>query len=437
MPDPTSLDAPISLYDGPLELQARQGRYTLDGAVQLRWMPTPRIAWYGGATDDGALAALGDPDIDVAANLGVVVGRLQPPSNIRQPDDFKGQPLFIDGYEPDMQIGQTEGLTRATFFLANTPSVWPGELLSHDGAAWTGRLALSGGGWTVTLDSRRERVEIEAWLKRTGSYTITHTGSISLTSGKQFSVEEVNNALWLLQTTLSFGTGRHVAPLVPVAYDTEGQAVWTGLRSPLLSPWRGNYRVADPHHPEQWRQLFTRFASLWDDEFRREVLLRAVRFYLDANKADPIELSVNTAQSGLELLAYSYLVEDHHILTDKLYGPPAHKNLTNYLTRIGVGTRIPLTFARLQAAADGQQCANGPEIITRMRNGVSHPSRKKPKFTIDVWLEAWRLSLRYLILGVLHYVDYHETYRDPTAEGTWIGTVSNVPWEVPSGKDGA
>jgi hypothetical protein len=156
------------------------------------------------------------------------------------------------------------------------------------------------------------------------------------------------------------------------------------------------------------------------------------RYYLDANNANPAELAVSAAQAGLDLLAFTYLVEDHQILTEAEYGPskkrPAHKNLADFLDANGVDTSIPQTLPNLQSVAAATGCGNGLEILTRMRNRVIHPRRKKQKYTPDEWTDAWRLATRYLLLGILAYVGYQGTYRDPTAAQVWTGSVEWAPW---------
>jgi hypothetical protein len=37
--------------------------------------------------------------------------------------------------------------------------------------------------------------------------------------------------------------------------------------------------------------------------------------------------------------------------------------------------------------------------VTRKRNAVIHPSRKRAKFSFEEWFEYWRLSMYYLQLA--------------------------------------
>lgn len=67
-------------------------------------------------------------------------------------------------------------------------------------------------------------------------------------------------------------------------------------------------------------------------------------------------------------------------------------------------------------------------MVTRMRNGVIHPKRTNAAFTPWEWLDATHLSLHYLILGILAYVGYQGSYRDPLDFAKPWGEVTKVPW---------
>jgi hypothetical protein len=334
---------------------------------------------------------------------------------------------FID----NPAIGNGTALQSVSFFVANNLTTLLGWPVEADDDVWRGRLPLRGNGWEIDLDARREHEQLRQWLKDRGGYTVTHIGRLRRTDRSEFTPGKALDVLALLQAVLSFAAGRHVSCLLPVGYDNSGAAVWSSWRMPLLDPWSGAQQLADLHYPNHWTELFERFAAMWDDKFRSEqVLYRAFRFYLDANHGTTLQLALSTAQAGLELLAYTFLVEDQTFVSSGQYADrQAHENFSDYLTRLLIDDALDATLTpNLTAAAFRVGCATAPELLTRMRNGVIHPSRRKPRFTANEWFEARQLALRYLILGILAYVDYQGTYRDPLDPGKWMGTVARVPW---------
>ena len=66
-------------------------------------------------------------------------------------------------------VGSGAAVQSVTLFVANNLTPVIGHLPIHDDEyEWPGRMALSGGGWDVDLDARREREDIRRWLKDSG-----------------------------------------------------------------------------------------------------------------------------------------------------------------------------------------------------------------------------------------------------------------------------
>ncbi|MGW6305780.1 hypothetical protein ACWFRQ_19150 [Streptomyces niveus] len=178
--------------------------------------------------------------------------------------------------------------------------------------------------------------------------------------------------------------------------------------------------------------------KFWGDTYRRDVFQYAVNYYIDASVGGPIELASSTFQAGLELLSWAVLVEESQELSPSEYKSsrnPAHSLIDRMLTRYGIDTSIPGHMASLSNAAildAANPCRNGPEVLTRMRNGVIHPKRRigARSYDIDSWVDAWQLSQQYLLLATLAYVEYSGAYRSPMATNVYAGVVDTVPWAI-------
>jgi hypothetical protein len=437
-PPAATPDAPINVYAGPLEVGLGTSSFTVDGYVRLEWAPTPHVVWHV-ASDLNSFAHAAMEDAMAASDGPTAV---QPPLQATVPpapavswdsEAAETRSFRMSSFVGNPPVGSGTALRRVSFFVANNLTPLAGLPIEDDEFVWHGRLPLRGNGWEIDLDARRQNRQLREWLKEHGGYTVTHVGSLRRSDGTDFTPEQALDVLVLLQTVLSFAAGRHVAPLLPVGHDKAGSAVWSSWRMPLLDPWSGPQRFADLHYANHWIELFECFAAIWDDKFRgEEVAYRALRFYLDANHGTTMQLALSTAQAGLELLAYIHLVEDHALLSPKQYKDgirSAHENFSDYLTQHLIDDAIDATATpALLSAAARAGCVTGPELLTRMRNGVIHPSRRKPKFTAAEWFEARQLALRYLILGILAYINYQGTYRDPLDPGKYEGTVAKMPW---------
>jgi hypothetical protein len=72
----------------------------------------------------------------------------------------------------------------------------------------------------------------------------------------------------------------------------------------------------------------------------------------------------------------------------------------------------------------------GPEAIAGVRNRLVHPSRKADSsgWPVDVLIDAWRLSARYLELALLHRLGVRSPIRNRLNRNVWTGTVELPPW---------
>ncbi|MFI9453529.1 hypothetical protein [Amycolatopsis sp. NPDC052450] len=424
----------LTVYRGPLVGRSGARQFDATGSITLRWNPSPMLQWSGVSKDvdvgidltTGSLT-LEEPSIEVLSkhSLRIASGDEGPPDNIRWKG---GGPLGrVVAGNP-----KAKDLAHATFILANLPTMQVGAKLRHETTWYLGRTVLTGAGWKVTLDSPRNYREIEVDLRDNGGHAVTHTGRVEREDSTDFSTEDLQDVLHVLRYVLSLACGRWTSPVLPVAYNNAAEPAWSEWTSPLISPWRPSLGLVDGFHPEQLQEIFERIAAAWADPLKQEVVQRAIYYLIDANDPHPLELAVSSAQSGLELLAWSELVEDRHIYTAKAYGPlKAHESMRELLALHSISEKFPPGLTELASVAaklTGLAVGDGPEVLTRMRNGVMHPSRAKPKFSTGEWYDAWCLARHYLQLSILGYLGYQGTHRDPAVKVHFTGQIEKVPW---------
>lgn len=433
----------LTVYRGPLVGRSGARQFDATGSITLRWNPWPMLRWSGGSekVDVGIDLTTGslvleDPQVEVPEKHAF---------QIASTEQTPAEEFQWEGRGPQRRtvVGDPEAkdLKHATFIVANLPAMTVGGRLRHETAWYLGRTVLTGAGWKVTLDSPSNRREIEEDLRDNGGHAATHTGRIEREDGSDFDAESLQDGLHVLRYTLSLACGYWTSPILPVAYDSSAEPAWSEWVSPLVSPWRTSLGLVDSYHPEQLQELFERIAMTWGDPLKQEVVRRAIYYLIDANDPHPLELAVSSAQSGLELLAWSELVEDRQIHTAGIYKAlKAHESMRELLALHSISPAFPPALAELTSAAaklTGLSVGDGPEILTRMRNGVMHPSRTKPKFSTGEWYDAWCLARHYLQLAILGYLGYQGTHRDPAVKVHWTGQIENVPWNPSTSVTGA
>ena len=71
--------------------------------------------------------------------------------------------------------------------------------------------------------------------------------------------------------------------------------------------------------------------------------------------------------------------------------------------------------------------SDGPRAFIEARNEIVHPDSD---FATDtgIYVEAWRLGLRYVELAMLSLLGYEGKVADSTHLQRWQGEVEPVPW---------
>jgi hypothetical protein len=436
LPSPVEPTYPLSginesfpLYVGKLTASEAGASVDVDGIVRWDWLPTPRIS-YAFSTDDAGTSAW-----DLDGDIDAIIPDDEPllPSTTDAPNDpekLTAGSLSVEGRLGPTFRGDASDIRRVVFQIPNLPQVH-GWWIQGLGKSWNGRWVVEAGDWKFVIDDRHDRHEIRSELRRAGGYVFTHVGEFSRQDGAAIPIEEISDALHLLRCVLSFAFGKSTSPLLASGYDSTGALKWLDWRVFHVAPWQPASQVVDETTFADLKLLFSGFGKLWSDSFTKDLLSNAVSYYLECNAMNPLHLATSAGQAGLELMAYERLVEEQKVLTPKQHrNEKAHDNISALLTSYGASDALPSGLIHLTKAAQSASppCLTGPEIITRMRNGVIHPSRKKPKYSTEEWLEAWELASSYLILSILGRISFNGQYRDPMNPDKHPGAVTKVPW---------
>jgi hypothetical protein len=186
----------------------------------------------------------------------------------------------------------------------------------------------------------------------------------------------------------------------------------------------------DPVRPFDVVELFPKFEALRRDSFWKEALSHAIRYYLDANKPDPVNLAIVTAQPAFELLAWSVLKERTGLIAPGVFKElTAREKIERLLLLAGIPLNIPLSCSCLTSQAAVHEWTNGPHAITHMRNTMTHPTLNRARFSLDCWIDAWRLTLSYLEFVLLRLMSYEGWHLSRLPGGRRdAGGSEPLPW---------
>jgi hypothetical protein len=223
--------------------------------------------------------------------------------------------------------------------------------------------------------------------------------------------EKIERGLGLF---LSFVRGFFCHPALSCGIAKTGNKVWEKWNNPLVERHRAVFSWFDAHHPKSLSTVFPGFWRKWNDDTWTSTLSAVIYWYCRSNPAlSGTDGSLILAQTGLERLAWTYLVESKKSLSHDGFGKlSAADQIRLLLSQCGIPLEVPGNLSALSAFSRKYNL-DGPGAITEVRNGIVHP---KPKRALDdhaAVVDTWLLSLWYFELILLSLFGY---------------SGENVPW---------
>ena len=335
------------------------------------------------------------------------------------------------GPNAGINVGSRRMTKYVDFAVLNYPEL-TGRPIRYPNGSATARVQFAGAGWKVTLDPVADSSGVWERLAKNGGVAVTHGGRLERVGGELFAPSAAMEILECLHYFLWFTKGRSCALCLPVGFDRSGQRLWAQWRALWVAPEAAALSWVDKHEgANQLAQLFPLFEALWRDPTYHSALRISLRYYLDANDANPLQRGVALAQLCLEAIAYAHLVTAGHDPT--AFGRRVHANVTlrTLLKLLRVPTAIPRSMSALHSVRPASWTMDpwdGPSAVTWLRNDVLHGEKKVPPPTLRAWTQAWRLSGWYVELCLLSLCGYQGSYRSRVHEDTWVGSTRPVPW---------
>ncbi len=318
------------------------------------------------------------------------------------------------------------------------------------------RLPLRADGWEITIDNIAPWIFAQAgedpyspkqadWLNavtvsgHAAGNLLTHVIRLRRVNGGAFGLERSSTMLSRLELFLSFVLGRSISMPYRYGYDRadEGRLTFVQIQSAtglkvLLTPatarsWSPlTAGSAPPSHPRRSdiddtnAALVCFLEALKDD---RDILVRAIEWYVGALSSKSSSACLVLAQAGLELLAYQHLSRRLKIRESSRQRMEASDQLRALMSHVGIPLGIP---ERLADALPSQKNMDGPEWITQGRNRAVHPGPATGKADLITGERAKLLddlAVHYLELALLRLIGHRGFYWNRIDN-----VVLRVPW---------
>lgn len=436
---------PIDLYTGEMEIGKESDKiFQTNGNIQLCWLPYPRLQ-FEALISSIPFANYSLEEVSLQLNDGKkIIGHV---TNISIKSGTEGSRL--SGLVKNTPIIQPEDSQiqahRAKFLIPNFKELYGHPIHCLDSNAnqiktHRGRLLLKGGGWFITLDAVDQFKEIKETLNQSSGFAITHVGQLERDDSSSFSSTDALEILDALTWYLWFAKGAFTSPCLPAGFDSTGNEVWTIWNYGITKPFTNPPSWLDSSCNIQFEETFSEFMKLWLNESWKEVIQRAIYWYVEANSGEiTIESSIVLTQSALELLASAILVEHYGWLSIDGYNKLSTMDLVHLLFKwAGIPTKIPSELTELcnYAKSNNNKLEDTATAMTQIRNKIIHPNKKNreqlSRYSSKVRLEVHQLGLWNLELCLLRLFNHQNSYANRLKPNRWVGELDEVPWNISS-----
>lgn len=429
----------LDLYDGEMEIETIRGVSPGRGTLHYVWEPSPTIQVFAAF---GVQQAVDDRE---RASFRFKVQGANNFEEVRLPTygTNPGQPFgaYGFGHSSGTVVGSPQTVLQSTKFHVPNFLSFAGELIRYDYAnppmGKNARAKIIYRDWQIILDAVAEYDVFRQWdLERKAVSGLTHVGEITKVDGRNYTAADMMVLLDRLATWFSFCRGNWTAPILAVGLSNDGREVWKDWRSHYVRPSVPVTSWATTSSADFLETGFNKFCALHLNPAWKDAARLAIHWYVECvRQASGVEAAIILAQTGLELLAWTYLVEDLKVVShDGLEKLPAADKFRVLLMKCNIALEIPTNLSRLVDFAGQMSLHDGPECLVRVRNVLVHSGKKHRKMldacSAEIRTQIWTLSLWYFELVLLRVLGYVGTYRNRlVSECRDVSSVAEpLPW---------
>ena len=430
----SGINQEIKLAEGQIEFEPRTLKIKGNAQIFMRFTPKLEI------NIDATLFKLFEkpiteseveisiPSIQLSTKIFIKNFLIKPQQNYQIRAIPYGKPLLI---------GSPDRTTKVIFHVLNFPKFLGKNdviISEKNRSERRGQIILKYNGWQIKITAVRNLRSLFKSLKSEGGYVITHVGEIKRLNKRSFGIEECRKILLALHYFLSFAAGYFTGPILPIGFNENNERLWEEWHKGLKTRYDSEgLSWFDIMHGELLEEIFPGFLNQWQNKIWNEPIETAIYWYLRSNMMEGgTDGAIILAQSALELLAFTFCVEDKKIWIYKVFkNKSATEKIKELLSSLNIPKDIPPSLSKLFALGKNFNW-NGPQAFTEIRNLIVHPGQKRKRLVgHDLPLaEVWKLGLWYIELVLLHLFRHSGFYAERLKDDRWVGDVSTVPWAI-------
>ena len=371
-------NAEIILYDDLLEVQTDRGISSRPGQLIYVWQP--RAALRVAAKLDFNVALMPWDEFKASFRLPNVGQFTEITVEVAGTESATHEPSFgyLQGSSAGVIRAATAAMNRIVFHVPNFTSfagsmVWnecEGALEGNHG-----RATIQHPDWRILLDTTQGfNYFRERDMQRGSGNGITHVGQITRPDNSDFTTAEAIKVLQQLSLWLSFTRGNWTAPILSCGFTSDGSRVWEDWRSQRIEPPLPVSVGADPNRVECFELSFAGFCQRCSAPGWSEPTALAINWYVECcRETSGLEAAIILSQNGLELLGWSYLVDDKRCCSAKTFdGFDGPKKIRKLILQCGIPMEIPSQLRSLRSFADEEGMVRWSGVPS-LHSKRSHP----------------------------------------------------------------
>ncbi len=263
------------------------------------------------------------------------------------------------------------------------------------------------------------------------SFSFSHHLTLKKRNAHPFSQSQVEDALGLLSTFLSFCAERWVAPTLITGFEASGTVAHQNWNTPLVDPRRDPINWLDEYDGHPMVNVFPGFSRLMAEPKWRDTIRSAVYWYV-RSQSDYVgpDGAIILVQAALERLAWHLLVQQRQAISQNGFSKiPAADQIRLLLNISSIPLALPAFLAELSSTAKARNWTDGPEAFVAVRNQIVHPPRRThTRLSARSYYEALQLGKWYLELILLNATGFSGKYSNRLKIPRWKGDVEFLPW---------
>ena len=437
IPQMSAPNESMLLCEGEATLTLPDGIVAGRAQAWVRWLPRPRVS-----VELTVAGELPSPGTLEAPWVGKLEVRTTPPLTVTvKPRGFvlssgaEGSlTLRLAPTDTTKQSGHSSAEADALCFaLLNVAPMSSPNAAS--GRAIAG-VVLESKKWRVVVGQLAEAHSVQRALDESGGYGITHSCSLSRIGGGRIRQEDGLEALHALHYFFSFAQGSWAPPMFAVAF-RGSTPVWREWYLRNLDRWEVRpVSWFDSFEAQSLEELFPGFMQRWETDLWHDALRRAIYWYVHSNGAGAgHDGAVILAQAGLELLAWTYVVEERGMLTADSFGRiPAAEQIRLLCRSLDIPIELTDFVSHLREVAKRENWPDAVQALTETRNALIHGNPKMRRRLFqgsgmgNVLWDTWNQSLYLLELVLLRLLGYSGLHAVRIDLPQIHGKVVPVPW---------